>query len=124
MNSKELYSAFYNCSTQDAAVSLLSQHSYTTVNSAKEYTLLHRAAAENWTRVCQLLINQYQIDPDCSDTTGCTPLHLACIKNNTDTVSYLLLNGYCDPLIKNNNGDTPFDCSSGSVKDFLEDIIC
>ena len=119
MSSLQLLSAFWDCTDQDRAVAVLSQYSYTTVQCTKDYynyTLLHLAAHSGWTRVCQLLIEQYQIDPDCRDTYGLTPLYCACITNKTDTVKYLVSNGYCDPLIKDNIGQTPLDRSRVEVR--------
>ncbi len=135
MSSKELYDAFLNCSNQDEAVSLLSQYSSTTVKStidSSNSTLLHRAARRSWTRVCQILVEEYQVYPECRTTWGETPLHdacsntplyWACNSNRTDTVEYLVSNCYCDPLIKDNVGDTPFNWSSGVVRDYLKHII-
>ena len=126
MSSRQLWIAFIRCTDQDKAVALLSLYSYTTVQSAKDSynrTLLHGAAIRDWTRVCQLLTDKYQIDPDCRDIIGQTPLHCACITNKTDTVHYLVSNCFCDPLIKATNGRTAFDNSSRVVKDYLEDII-
>ena len=139
MSSWELWIAFWDCTNQEEAVALLSQYSSTTVQSTRgsynytllhsakdsitDYTLLHWAASSGWTRVCQLLTDKYQIDPDCRDTLGRTPLYCACITNKTDTVHYLVSNCYCDPLIKATNGRTAFDYSSGEIRDYLEDII-
>lgn len=133
MSSEQLWRAFCSCTDQEEAVALLSLYSYTTVQSANDYsnsTLLHSAATRGWTRVCQLLTDKYQIDPDCRDIIGRTPLHCACLYNKTDTVHYLVSHCYCDPLIKATNGWTAFnrgqtavDKSYGVVKDYLEDII-
>ena len=126
MDSWQLWSAFRDCTDQDSAVALLSQYSYTTVQSANDYTdwtLLHYAAGKGWTRVCQLLTDKYQIDPDCRNIYGETPLHYACDNNMTDTVHCLVTNCYCNPLIKTTNGQTPYDRSSEVVRDYLEDII-
>ncbi len=125
MNSRQLYWAFDRCTDQEEAVAILSQYSYTTVQSASysNETLLHIAAISGWTRVCQLLTDKYQIDPDCRNTFGETPLYCACLHNRTDTVHYLVSHCYCDPLIKATIGRTAFDDSSEEVKDYLEDII-
>ncbi len=127
INGRELKAAFDSCSTQDEAVSLLAQYSSTIVKRTKgsdNYTLLHGAAERGWTRVCQVLVEEHEVKTECRDTWGRTPLHWACDYNRTDTVQYLVANGYSDPLIKNNNGETPFDGSSEpGVRDYLEDII-
>ena len=127
MSSEQLWRAFYNCRDQDSVVAVLSQYSYTTVQCTKDsiinLTLLHWAAIKGWTRVCQLLIEQYQVDPDRRDTNGWTPLHWACVNNETDTVKYLVSNGYSDPLIKDNKGRTPLYRSSGKARHYLKDII-
>ena len=130
MNSRQLWSAFDRCTDQEEAVALLSQYSSTTVQSARYYindtpsdTLLHGAAIRGWTRVCQLLIDEYQIDPECRNIYGSTPLYYACVNYKTDTVHYLVSHCYCNPLIKDTDGQTPYDNSSEEVRDYLEDII-
>ena len=125
MATKELWDALYNSSNQDQAISLLSRFSKTTIREVKgpdNYTLLHRAADRGWTRACQVLVDN-EVDTDCQNNFGRTPLYYACLYNNTDTVQYLVSNGYSDPLIKAYNGLTPFDMSKGVTRECLREII-
>ena len=103
MTTRQLWDDFDNSSNQDQAISHLSRFTTTIIIKEKgllDWTLLHYAAARRgWTRVCQVLVEEYGVDPDCRDNDGRTPLYLACITNHTDTVKLLVGNGYSDLLI-------------------------
>ena len=86
-------------------------------------TLLHFAADNDWTDVCQLLVEQYQVDPHCRDIIGWTALHCACIYNHLDVVQYLVCSVCCDPLTENNEGHTPLSYSKAETRLFLQSII-
>ena len=126
MTTGQLWDDFYSSSNQDQAISHLSRFTTTTIKKEKypfNWTLLHYAARRGWTRACQVLVQKYGVDPECRDYFGRTPLYLACFYNHTDTVKLLVSNGYSDPLIKSNSGETPFDKSKGVTREYLSEII-
>ena len=128
MTTEQLWDAFYDSSNQDQAISHLSRFTTTRIKKEKDpydtdWTLLHWAAYRGWTRACQVLVEEYGVDRECRDYAGRTPLHYACLHNHTDTVKLLVRNGYSDPLIKTNRGDTPFEMSKGVTREYLSEII-
>ena len=127
MTTGQLLDAFVNSSNQDQAISHLSRFTTTRIKKEKDpydnWTLLHWAARNGWTRACQVLVQEYGVDPECRSNAGYTPLHWACLYNHTDTVKLLVGNGDSDPLIKNNSGETPFDWSNGVTREYLSEII-
>ena len=127
MTTGQLWSAFAYSSNQDQAISHLSRFTTTTIKKEKDpyddWTLLHYAARNGWTRACQVLVQEYGVDPECRSNAGWTPLHYACLHNHTDTVKLLVSNGDSDPLIKDNYGYTPFDKSNGVTRKYLSEII-
>ena len=44
--------------------------------------VLSVAGSRGWLAVCQLLIEQFSVDPKCSDSRGNTALHFACDSPN------------------------------------------
>ena len=127
MTTGQLWSDFRNSSNQDQAISHLSRYTTSRIKKEKDlysdWTLLHWAANNGWTRACQVLVEEYGVDTECRDDYGRTPLYWACLYNHTDTVKLLVSNGYSDPLIKNNRGYTPFDKSEGVTREYLSEII-
>ena len=126
MTTEQLWDAFYDSSNQDQAISHLSRYTTSRIKKEKDSwncTLLHCAAASGWTRACQVLVEEYGVDTECRSNAGYTPLHLACLNNHPDTVKLLVRNGYSDPLIKNNSGETPFEWSKGVTREYLSEII-
>ena len=126
MTTEQLWDAFYDSSNQDQAISHLSRFTTTIKKEKDQYdngTVLHCAARNDWTRACQVLVEEYELDPECRDVMGWTPLHWACANNNTDTIVLLVGNGYSDPLIKDNRGYTPLDTSYGVSREYLSEII-
>ena len=127
MTTGQLWYDFRNSSNQDQAISHLSRFTTTIIKKGKspysDWTLLHCAAINGWTRACQVLVEEYELDPECRDDYGWTPLYWACGNNNTDTVILLVGNGFSDPLIKSNRGYTPFYQSRGETREYLSEII-
>ncbi|KAG9306080.1 hypothetical protein G9A89_015984 [Geosiphon pyriformis] len=72
-------------------------------------TPLHRAAAENHSRVVKLLL-KYGADPRVQDSDGQTPLHKAC-ENVFQEVAIMLIENDKGLLrIKDGKGRLPIDC--------------
>ena len=72
-------------------------------------TCLHWAALGNHVDVMRYLIDECHCDPMTVDRLwGLTPLHCAAICGRSAAAEYLLLTGKCDPLAKDNDGNTPF----------------
>ena len=126
MTTGQLWYDFAYSSNQDEAIWHLSRFTTTIIKKEKDslnWTLLHWAARNGWTRACQVLVEEYGVNTECRDNFGCSPLYWACRYNHTDIVKLLVGNGDSDPLIKNNSGETPFDESKGVTREYLSEII-
>ena len=120
---EELLTAF-QYGNKEKALGLLKVTSKPEEINKYNWTLLHYAARLGWTDVCQLLIQQYHIDPHCKNSSfGRTALHEACDYGYTETVKYLVCHAHCDPLTRDYRGFTPFDKSDGVTRHFLQEII-
>ena len=72
-------------------------------------TILHNAASRNSPDVIKYLINEWNHDPMAVDRWGQTTLHCAAaLWGSSAAAEYLLSTGKCDPLAKDNHGNTPF----------------
>lgn len=126
MSTAEILEAIRDPGDKEKVLSLLpllSKPNEIKDSSYHNSTLLHYAARNGWTDVCQILIEQYQVDPHCRTSGGWTALHWACLRDLIDVVKYLVIAVCCDPLSKNDYGQTPLDDSRGETKKFLEGII-
>ena len=76
-----------------------------------DWTCLHFAAYGNHVDVMRYLIDECHCaccDPMTVSVSGLTPLHYAASCGSSAAVEYLLSTGKCDPLAKDNYGNTPF----------------
>ena len=58
------------------------------------------------------LLKEGMIDPNQRDIEGCTPLHIAALFGNIDTVKCLLSDVRVTVNVTNNAGDTPLMCAA------------
>ena len=66
---------------------------------------------------------KYKADVNAKDRWGFTPLHEAAHKGRTQLCSLLILHG-ADPLICNQNGETPLELASAAdVRSLLMDAM-
>jgi ankyrin repeat protein len=69
-------------------------------------TPLSRAAGQGYNAILKILLDIPGIDVDLQDNDGNTPLRLATVNNQTESVK-LLLEKSANPNIQNNDGNTP-----------------
>ena len=124
MTAEQLLSAFYSPGDKEKVLSLLPVvRDPPGIRDSNNWTLLHLAAQNGWTDVCQLLVEQYQADPHRRDSRGWTALHYASIFDHLDVVQYLVSSVCFDPLTKSKRGGTPLSRSGGETRLFLQGII-
>ena len=95
-----------------------------TVDQIKRLELdLLEACVAGCLQDAEVLISQRHADPECTDETGNTPLHLACENGHMDIVEFLVLRKGCNVNCKRNDGSTPIHvaCQKGQthVVEFL-----
>ena len=110
-----LHVASYN--RQNALIKHLIQEldfSPSIANSKQEYPL-HIACRSGCSLEVIELLARYDIDHQ--DIDGNTPLHLACLRHDTDTARFLVKERYCSNTIVNNKGELPLHlaCNSNSI---------
>ena len=82
--------AFY-IGQEDVTWKLLPKvHQPQTVKDDRNRTLLHFAAWHDWHNLCQILIENYHLNPTEKTKRGATPLHWACLNGSAQVVKYLL----------------------------------
>ena len=98
--------------------------------TVKGSSILYWAARKGWWDiVCQLASNHnWPPTHTMNSISGRTVLHRACSNNygaaDTDTVRYLTNTLCLDPLQKDNyRGETPLDWSTGTTREYLEQLI-
>jgi len=83
---------------------------------------LHNASSYGHLDIAALLI-KFKTVVNATDKWGFTPLHEAAQKGRTQLCALLLAHG-ADPVLKNQEGQTPLDlCSADDVKCLLEDAM-
>jgi ankyrin repeat protein len=70
-----------------------------------QYSLLHYAAESLTPKVIRALLNKHEIDINCRDIKGCTPLHHAALEGKFKNVKCLVKNG-ADVKAVTNEGDS------------------
>ncbi|XP_050361094.1 protein phosphatase 1 regulatory subunit 12A isoform X7 [Nymphalis io] len=81
-------------------------------------TPLHVAAAKGYIDVAQTLLEECNVDPDCVDYEGWTPLHAAALWGKKEAAALLLKHG-ADPNLKNYSGQTCMDLVDPSISTWL-----
>lgn len=81
-------------------------------------TPLHFAAAKGYTDVVRIILEECNVDPDCVDYEGWTPLHAAALWGQKETAAVLLKNG-ADPDFKNYSGQTCVDLVDPAISSWL-----
>ena len=85
-----------------------------------QQTILRWACYHGWIDIVRKLINEYQFDPKCRESTNDnTPLHFACSQmGNLHIIQYLINECRCNPMSKNENGNTPLHvaCIYGGIE--------
>ena len=134
MTAKQLLGAFDYLGDKEKALSLLSllpvvrdpagiRDSYNGT-----LTALHYAADNGWTDVCRLLVEQYQVDPNCRDSIGYTALHYAAGNGWTDVCRLLVEQYQVNPYCRNSTGWTALHLASKhnrlDVVQYLVSSVC
>lgn len=88
---------------------LLSRRANVNIRTTAKYTMLHEAAREGHTSMCQLLLDA-GIDKDSTDELGETALHKAAAGGHADLVDLLLTAGLTED-IANQAGETPISAA-------------
>lgn len=83
---------------------------------------MHWAAKRNLYQVISLLVSK-GANASAQDEIGRTPLHVAAFYNNIEALQILLYE-LANPLIKNNEGETPFDVATDPVIQFILQRAC
>ena len=113
MTAKQLLSAFYSPEDKEKVLSLLPVVSDPSrIKDGINRTLLHLAADRGWTDVCRLLVEQYQVDPDCRDSGGDTALHCAANNGWIDVCRLLVEQYQVDPHCRDRDGWTALHIAS------------
>ncbi|XP_026500890.2 protein phosphatase 1 regulatory subunit 12A isoform X8 [Vanessa tameamea] len=81
-------------------------------------TPLHVAAAKGYIDVAQTLLEECNVEPDCVDYEGWTPLHAAALWGKKEAAALLLKHG-ADPNLKNYSGQTCMDLVDPSISTWL-----
>lgn len=84
-------------------------------------TALHLACCYGYSEFVKFLIEQNSNLLAC-DEQGNTPLHVAVIHRHQDCVKILLENG-ADPVVRNNDNQSPFVLASGEIASMIRNYI-
>ncbi|XP_026315813.1 protein phosphatase 1 regulatory subunit 12B isoform X7 [Hyposmocoma kahamanoa] len=96
---------------------------YTEVRDPKTGgTPLHVAAAKGYIDVAKILLEDCNVEPDCVDYEGWTPLHAAALWGQKEAAVLLLKCG-ADPHLKNYSGQTCMDLVDPSMSAWLSEAI-
>ncbi|XP_032526441.2 protein phosphatase 1 regulatory subunit 12C isoform X5 [Danaus plexippus] len=94
-------------------------HGYVEVRDPKTGgTPLHVAAAKGYIDVAQTLLDECNVDPDCVDYEGWSPLHAAALWGQKEAAAILIKYG-ADPNLKNYSGQTCLDLVDPSISTWL-----
>ncbi|OWR50492.1 hypothetical protein KGM_203899 [Danaus plexippus plexippus] len=94
-------------------------HGYVEVRDPKTGgTPLHVAAAKGYIDVAQTLLDECNVDPDCVDYEGWSPLHAAALWGQKEAAAMLIKYG-ADPNLKNYSGQTCLDLVDPSISTWL-----
>ncbi|XP_026315519.1 protein phosphatase 1 regulatory subunit 12B isoform X3 [Hyposmocoma kahamanoa] len=85
-------------------------------------TPLHVAAAKGYIDVAKILLEDCNVEPDCVDYEGWTPLHAAALWGQKEAAVLLLKCG-ADPHLKNYSGQTCMDLVDPSMSAWLSEAI-
>ena len=93
------------------------------MNDQNPYSALHKAAKHGYFTTIRFLVENLHININIQDLKhGSTPLHLAANKSQFSAFETLIKLG-ANPLIKDNNGNTPFDIAlQFSSIDFIDSL--
>ena len=120
---KSCLDAFHN-NNKEEAVSLLKEvKDPRKVKNRLGLTLLHCAAAHDWTDIVELLITIYKCDVNCRTVNNWTPVHEASLRRHLDVVKCLYNTGKCDLFIKDKYGKTPLDIAYQLGHDEIVEFI-
>ena len=53
-------------------------------------TLVHYATIHGWEDICKLLVEKYKCEPTAVDSSGMSPLHVACLLGKEASLKYLI----------------------------------
>ncbi|XP_059047017.1 26S proteasome non-ATPase regulatory subunit 10-like [Achroia grisella] len=114
----------YACSKGHYSVVKLLVQNDANVNNTDvlKATALHRAAAQGRNNIIELLLLSPDVKLDLCDSTGCTPLHLAC-EEDREAVACMLVKAGADLHIKNKEQKSPLDLSSLKLQKCLTRLV-
>ncbi|XP_035433063.2 26S proteasome non-ATPase regulatory subunit 10 [Spodoptera frugiperda] len=117
-------SLHYACSKGHVEVSKLLLNFDANVNDVDvlSATPLHRAAAQGRNNIVELLLASPQIKVDMCDSTGSTPLHIAC-EEDREAVACMLVKAGADLEIANKDKKTPLDLCSAKLRNVLSTLV-
>ncbi|XP_066541005.1 ventricular zone-expressed PH domain-containing protein [Hoplias malabaricus] len=76
------------------------------------WTAAHHAAFRGHLTLLRFLLQSGQVELNCRDYFGCTPLHRSCMGGNSDITEYLLQKG-ASHEIRSGSGQTPLHLAAG-----------
>ncbi|XP_047024086.1 26S proteasome non-ATPase regulatory subunit 10-like [Helicoverpa zea] len=118
-------SLHYACSKGHFEVSKLLIEYDANVNDADvlNATPLHRAAAQGRSNIVELLLASPHIKVDVCDSTGSTPLHIAC-EEDREAVACMLVKAGANMELANKDKKTPLELSSSpKLRNILRAIV-
>ena len=71
------------------------------------YTPLHYACEKGILELVKVMVNEFHVDQNIQDASGCTPLHYACKDGCFETVKWLVTDPLCNLNVKNKSGCHP-----------------
>lgn len=90
---------------------------------SNKWTALHHACRYGQTRFVQYLNEQEDLDWGVKTDYGDQCLHLVTHKGAVETAIYLLSNGYADPTVANEAGETPLDIARKAGEQEMVEIL-
>ena len=122
------YDAFHRGDKEEALRLLKVVKHPREVKGSIGWTLLHCAAAREWTDIVDLLITKYNCNVNSGDNyNNWTPVHEASLFGHLNVIKSLCNTGKCDLFIKTNWGETPLDIARKfghhEVVEYLTNIV-
>ncbi|XP_063533585.1 26S proteasome non-ATPase regulatory subunit 10-like isoform X1 [Cydia strobilella] len=117
-------SLHYACSKGHKDIAKLLLEAGANVNEADvlHVTPLHRAASLGRNNIVELLLSQPEIKVNLEDSTGCTPLHLAC-EEDRESAAIMLVKAGAALDIMNKEKKTPLDLCSIKLRHTLISLV-
>eukprot|EP00164_Ancoracysta_twista_P002498 GFYU01003324.1.p1 GENE.GFYU01003324.1~~GFYU01003324.1.p1 ORF type:complete len:547 (-),score=153.43 GFYU01003324.1:34-1674(-) len=111
-----------SCNVVDAVDTLLKSGADPNIKGDDGWTCLHRATAEGWEEIVEVLLDCAATDRDVRDLDGRTPLHIA-VENDLSDIAVMLVINRADPNVADNNSETPLSAASYKLKRKLKEAM-